>query len=99
MQRVRRWGLQPLHSARLLQHHGCKLHLHSKGTAGAPIWECEGTATCKKNNPAVVLSSARGRWRMNYEGIEYVVRASLGHNHVLIYYPNAEGNAATFNFD
>ena len=39
---------------------------------------------------------------MNYEGIEYVVRASIGHNQwvVLIYYPdNAEGNAATFNFE
>jgi hypothetical protein len=39
---------------------------------------------------------------MNYEGIEYVVRASLGHNQwiVLIYYPdNADGNATTFNFD
>jgi len=33
---------------------------------------------------------------MNYEGIEYVVRASLGHNQwvVLIYYPdNTAGNA------
>jgi hypothetical protein len=39
---------------------------------------------------------------MNYEGIEYVVRASLGHNQwvVLIYYPdNADGNAVTFSFD
>jgi hypothetical protein len=39
---------------------------------------------------------------MNYEGIEYVVRASLGQNQwvVLIYYPdNADGNAAMFNFD
>ena len=31
LQRVRRSGLQSLHGARLLQHHGCKLHLHSKG--------------------------------------------------------------------
>jgi hypothetical protein len=39
---------------------------------------------------------------MNYEGIEYVVRASLGHNQwvVLIYYPdNSEGHAARFDFD
>src|SRR5262249_22681861 len=45
-----------------------------------------------KNNVAAV----------KYEGIDYVVRASLGHNQwvVLIYYPdNAEGNAATFNFE
>jgi hypothetical protein len=39
---------------------------------------------------------------MNYEGIEYVVRASLGHNQwvVLIYYPdNSDGHAARFDFD
>jgi hypothetical protein len=39
---------------------------------------------------------------MDYEGIEYVVRASLGPDQwvVLIYYPdNTAGNAAIFNFN
>jgi hypothetical protein len=39
---------------------------------------------------------------MIYEGIEYIVRASLGRNQwaVMIYYPdNADENATLFNYD